>query len=159
MKIKASSFIYLLLFLSVGCQVKTNDVDTNLPPTNPEDLAQKFYDHLKKNDYSKTYPLYVDTFFNNVDTASILKFYQDFKKEGGQIKSFKITKRESKAYGTDSLHRLNCDVQRSKKMTSEILEIVSGPETPPRILHYVQRKTFTRKIAFTLEAEEGQAED
>jgi|GEM_PF-4692380 len=153
MKIKASSLYCLIVFLAAGCDVKTIDVDSNLPLKDPDALVEKFYSHLIKNDYSKIYPLYVDTILNKVDTNAMLKIYQGVRAESGQIKTFKNTKRESKVYGTDSLYRLSYDVQRSKKMTFEVLEIVFGPGTPPKILHYIQKRKFTTKIRFELEEE------
>lgn len=142
-------FLILLLFTIPSCTVeKKKEPNYGEEKLRAMNIVDKFYEHLKTQDYSKAYEMYVPEMANKVDTNTMKMFYKHTENRAGIVKSVPVMDAKIKvvnAQKKELAYEVVCFVQRSQYRSKEKFILTSIGDEEPKIFGYAVEGIDTRK--------------
>ncbi|MBC8988482.1 hypothetical protein H9X96_22285 [Pedobacter sp. N36a] len=139
MKLVKYSYVFFIVFIFLGCQITTSQVEDLDSQKKCEIVISHFYTSLIKEQYRDSYKLFADSFFTKIDTSKLDSFYRKNASASGGVKGYLMVDFQQKRSLTN-INAINCvaiyRVERSGGFTNEriILKIVDN--AMPKILRY-----------------------
>jgi len=118
-------------YLFFSCRFNSTFINREQDKDDAEKITNQFYDFLKANEYSKTYSLFSNSFFEVTDTTKLKNMYTTMHEKLGFIENISLDKWETKIVrGTDakSIYVLQYFVKRKNFDSRETITLTKENE-------------------------------